>query len=125
QILRRVPLLLEMNDQLFPSLFAEALRVAQGAPTNLVKSSGASGVLSFGAKTGVETVRIGHFVVPTDAAGRMWVRFTPHEPQRFLSAWRVLAGDFDLALVAGKIVFLGTSASGLHDIRATPLDAAI
>src|SRR5207247_9061959 len=37
----------------------------------------------------------------------------------------VLAGDFDPALVAGKIVFLGTSASGLHDIRATPLDAAI
>ena len=125
QILRRVPLLLEMGDALYPSLSAEAMRVAQGAATNVVKSSGASGVLSFGEKTGVHQIRIGALEIPTDAAGRMWVHFTPHEPRRYLSAWRVLEGGFDPAQVAGHIVFVGTSASGLHDIRATPLDAAI
>ncbi|HXV24708.1 MAG TPA: CHASE2 domain-containing protein [Alphaproteobacteria bacterium] len=125
QILRRVPMLLQMGGTLYPSLSAEAMRVAQGAATNVVKSSGASGVLSFGEKTGVDTVRIGQFEIPTDAAGRMWVRFTRQEPRRYLSAWRVLEGSFDPALVAGHILFLGTSASGLHDIRATPLDSAI
>jgi adenylate cyclase len=125
QILRRVPLLLDMAGTLYPSLSAEAMRVAQGAATNVVKSSGASGVLSFGEKTGVHMVRIGEFEIPTDAAGRMWVHFTPHEPRRYLSAWRVLDGSFDPGIIAGHIVFLGTSASGLHDIRATPLDASI
>src|SRR6185503_16844240 len=121
----RVPLLLEMGGNLYPSLAAEAMRVAQGAATNIVKSSGASGVLSFGEKTGVHMVRIGQFEIPTDAAGRMWVRFTPHESRRYLPAWHVLDGSFDPSLVAGHIVLIGTSASGLHDIRATPLDAAI
>jgi adenylate cyclase len=125
QILRRVPLLLEMDGTLYPSLAAEAMRVAQGAATNIIKSSGASGVLSFGEKTGIHMVRIGQFEIPTDAAGRMWIRFTPHEPRRYIPAWHVLNGNFDPSRVAGQIVLIGTSASGLHDIRATPLDAAI
>jgi adenylate cyclase len=125
QILRRVPLLLEMGGTLYPSLSAEAIRVAQGGTTNIVKSSGASGVLSFGEKTGIHMIRIGEFEIPTDGAGRMWLHFTPHEPRRYLPAWRVLDGSFDPALVAGQIVFIGTSASGLHDIRATPLDSSI
>ncbi|MCI0428949.1 MAG: CHASE2 domain-containing protein [Rhodospirillales bacterium] len=125
QILRRVPLLLEMGGALYPSLAAEAMRVAQGAATDVVKSSGASGVLSFGEKTGVHVIRVGQFEIPTDAAGRMWVRFTPREQRRYLPAWRVLDGSLDPALIAGHIVFVGTSASGLHDIRATPLESSI
>jgi len=82
-------------------------------------------VLSFGEKTGIHMIRIGEFEIPTDGAGRMWLHFTPHEPRRYLPAWRVLDGSFDPALVAGQIVFIGTSASGLHDIRATPLDSSI
>lgn len=125
QVIRRVPLLLTLNGALYPSLAAEALRVAQGARTDVVKSSGASGVWSFGERTGVSAVRIGEFEVPTDANGRLWVRFSEHEPARFIPAWKVLEEDFDPDSVAGQIVFVGTSAAGLHDIRATPLDASI
>ena len=66
QVLRRVPLVLALHDQLYPSLAAEALRVAQGAATNVVKSSGASAVPAFGEHTGVSVVRIGEFEIPTD-----------------------------------------------------------
>ena len=125
QILRRVPLILSLNGTLYPSLAAEALRVAQGARTSILKSSGASGVEAFGEQTGLHEIKIGEFVIPTDANGRVWVRFSTHQAARYMSAWRVLRSDFDPALVAGNIVFIGTSASGLHDIRATPLDAAI
>ncbi len=41
---------------------------------------------------------------------------------RYIPAWTVLEDDFDPNTVAGQIVFVGTSAAGLHDIRATPLD---
>jgi adenylate cyclase len=125
QVIRRVPLILALQGTLYPSLAAEALRVAQGARTDIVKSSGASGVWSFGERTGVSAIRIGDFEVPTDANGRLWVRFTKHEPARFISAWTVLDDDFDPSTVNGQIVFVGTSAAGLHDIRATPLDGSI
>jgi adenylate cyclase len=125
QVIRRVPLVLALHGQLYPSLVAEALRVAQGARTNVVKSSGASGIWSFGERTGVSAIRIGQVEVPTDPEGRLWVKFTRHEAARYVPAWTVLEDDFDPDAVAGQIVLVGTSAAGLHDIRATPLDAAI
>ena len=125
QVIRHVPLILALEDTLYPSLSAEALRVAQGAPTNVIKSSGASGIWSFGERTGVSFIRIGQFEIPTDPQGRLWVRFTKHEPARYIPAWRVLEEDFDPDTFAGQIVLVGTSAPGLYDIRATPLDASI
>ena len=82
QVLRRVPLVLALDDQLYPSLAAEALRVAQGAGTNVVKSSGASAVPAFGEHTGVSVVRIGEFEIPTDPQGRMWLHFSKHDRAR-------------------------------------------
>jgi adenylate cyclase len=125
QVIRRVPLVLALQGQLYPSLIAEALRVAQRARTNVVKSSGASGIWSFGERTGVSAIRIGQLEMPTDPEGRLWVKFTKHEPARYVRAWTVLADDFDPETVAGQIVLVGTSAAGLHDIRATPLDPSI
>jgi adenylate cyclase len=125
QTIRRVPLILTLGDALYPSFAAEALRVAQGAHTNVVKSSGASGIWSFGARTGVSAIRIGQIEIPTDPQGRLWTRFTKHEPARYIPAWTVLEDGFDPDSVAGRIVLIGTSAPGLHDIRATPLDASI
>jgi adenylate cyclase len=125
QVIRRVPLVLALQGQLYPSLAAEALRVAQGAATNVIKSSGASGVLAFGEHTGVSTLRIGEFEIPTDPEGRLLLYSNRHEPARYLSAWTVLEDDFDPDAVAGQIVLVGTSAAGLHDIRATPVDPSI
>lgn len=125
RVTRRVPLVLQLDNEIYPSLVAEALRVAQGARTNLIKASGASGVESFGEQTGVHAIRIGHFEIPTDADGSMWGWFTKSMKSRSVSAWRVFEADFDPAQVAGRIVFLGTSAPGLYDLRSTPLDSAI
>jgi adenylate cyclase len=125
QIIRRVPLVVRIDDTMYPTLAIEALRVAQGAVTNFIKSSGASEVESFGEQSGLHSVRVGEFVIPTDANGRMWGRFTKHEPSRYIPAWRLLEKDFDPALVEGQIIFVGTSAAGLYDIRSTPLDATI
>lgn len=124
-IIRRVPLLFQAQGELYPSLAAEALRVVQGAKTYLIKSSGASATTAFGAKTGIDTIAIGQFQAQTDARGRIFLKFTPPTPDRYIPAWRILENKFSPTDVAGKIVFVGTSAAGLLDLRATPLQKAV
>jgi adenylate cyclase len=125
QIVRRVPLLVTVAGTLYPSLPLEALRVALGDTTIFVRSSGGSGVPAFGARTGVETVRVGTTVLPTDANGELWLRLTHADARRYISAHRVLDGGIDAKEIAGRDVLIGTSAVGLLDLRATPLDAAV
>lgn len=125
QIVRRVPLLVAVAGTLYPSLPLEALRIALGETTVFVRSSGGSGLPAFGARTGVESVRVGNTVLPTDASGELWLRLTHFDPRRYISAHRVLEGDLDTKEVAGRDILIGTSAIGLLDLRATPLDASV
>ena len=125
QVVRRVPLLYRVGDQLVPTLPMEALRVAQGASTYVVKSSNASGEAAFGQSTGINHVRVGAIEIPTDYDGGLWLRFRPANPAAYIPAWKVLAGENDPKDVAGMIILIGTSAPGLMDLRATPLNAAL
>ena len=125
QVVRRVPLLYRVGDQLVPTLPMEALRVAQGASTYVVKSSNASGESAFGQATGINHIRVGSVEIPTDYDGGLWLRFRPANPAAYIPAWKVLAGENDPNNVAGMIILVGTSAPGLMDLRATPLNAAL
>lgn len=123
-VIRRVFLMFRLGDQILPSLSMELLRVAQGASTYLIKSSGASGSESFGASTGITAVKIGAVEVQTDAEGAVWLHFTGPRPERFVPAWQVLDGTADVSKLRNHIVLIGTSAAGLKDQRASPLDPA-
>jgi len=123
-IVRRVPLLARHGGQVLPALSVEALRVAQGAGAVMVKTSDGSGNLSGGGGAGVTALKVGDFTVPTTRAGEMWVRFPRPGALRAVPAWQVLEGALSPrqleAAFAGRIVFLGASAVGLHDLVATP-----
>ena len=125
QIVRHVPLVIRIGDSLYPALSAEAMRVAQGASGYLIKASGASGEEGFGSKTGITHVRIGNAIVPTDGNGQMWLRFSHSDQRRFIPAWSVLENQVAREEIDGRIILVGTSAPGLFDLRATPLDAAV
>lgn len=125
QVVRRVPLFFRRGDVIVPSLAAEALRVAQGASTYVIKASNASGETAFGQASGINHVKIGAFEIPTDGDGAMWLRFSRIDRSRLIPAWRVLSGDVPADAVAGAIVLIGTSAAGLVDLRATPVDEAV
>jgi len=125
QVLRRVGLLYRVGDTFVPTLFMEALRVAQGASTYVLKSSNASGETAFGQHSGLNHVRVGDFEIPTDADGAIWLKFRPTAPQTFISAADVLSGAVPQSEIEGRIVLIGSSAPGLLDLRATPLDAAV
>jgi len=125
QIIRRMPMVIRVGDTLYPSFSADMLRLAQGASTYVVKSSGASGEKAFGEKTGIVGIKVGDFEVPTEANGQMWIRFTPESKDRYLPAWKVLNGEIGADAIAGRILIIGTSAAGLLDLRATPLEASV
>ena len=92
QIIRKLPLLIQVDNTIYPSIAAEGLRLAQGVANYLIVSSGAEGEGSFGKRTGVAKVFIGNATVPTDAQGQMWLRFTKSDPRRFISAKSILDG---------------------------------
>lgn len=121
EVVRRVPLMFAKDGEIIPSLAAEALRVAQGASTFVLKASNASGETAFGQVTGLNHVRIGQFEVPTDPDGAVWLKYRPSHPEAYIPAWRVISGEVNPDDVAGRIIFVGTSAAGLIDLRATPL----
>ena len=124
-IIRHVPLLLRINNDLYPSLSTEALRVAQGAQNIVVKSSGASGENLFGGHTGIVGIRIGSVPVETDPKGEVWMHYSNEHPERYIPAWKVLSGTADNTQIAGHIVFLGSSAKGLLDLKVNPLGGTI
>jgi len=125
QIVRRVALLFRLNETFVPSIAAEALRVAEGASTYVLKASNASGETAFGQSTGLNHIRIGEITVPTDAAGGVYLKFRHFNKASYIPAWKVLSGEISQADIEGKIILVGTSAPGLLDLRATPVDAAV
>ena len=125
RVVRRVPLILNVNGALHPSLAMEALRVAQGASTYVVKSSNASGETAFGEVYGVLAIRDGDVTIQTDPAGDIRVYFARPDPRRSIPAWKVFTPGTDLSSLRGSIVFVGASAALLSDIVATPLSAAM
>ena len=125
QVMRRVPFLLRYNGEIAPSLSLEALRVAVGASTYVVRASNANGAQAFGAHTGIDSIKVGPVEIPTDASGQVWVRFRAYNPDEAIPAWKVLDGEIGAQQLEGTIVLIGASAPGLMDLRATPLDASI
>jgi adenylate cyclase len=125
-VVRRVPLLYKLDGKPVPSLVAEVLRVVQGATTDIGRAAGANTERSFGQATGLTDLRIGRFVIPTDAAGRVWLHYSRPQKNRFVSAVDVLDGKLDRSLIKDNVVFVGTSAEGLvNDRQATPIEPSM
>jgi adenylate cyclase len=128
-VIHRVPLFYALprgdgTSDIIPSLAAEAVRVALRSSTYVIKSSNASGLASFGAHSGINSVQIGNRIVPTDPKGRIWMHDTGPVSERVIPAWQVMDGSTKAEDLQGTIIFIGTSAAGLKDLRVTPLDPA-
>lgn len=113
-VVRRVPLVLALAQTPVPSLIAELLRVAQGADNHILRRAD-------GDAPALAQVRIGQVSVPTNAQGEMWLHYTTAQAERYVPAWKVLAGEAAPELLDGHIVLVGSSAQGLMDLRFNPL----
>lgn len=112
-IVRRVPMLSAVGNTLHPALSLEMLRVATGNTTVLVQTT--EGL-------GLEGLYVRPSLVKTDNKGLIWVYYRPHNPDLYISAVDVLDGKVDPARVSGRLILVGTSATGLLDIKSSPID---
>lgn len=124
QTVRRVPLLGVGPSGVVPSLALEALRIAQGATTYVVRSSNASGQAALGRQTGVNAIKVGAIEISTGANADIRPRYSPSAPERSVSAAAVLQNRAPREEIDGRIVFVGAEAVGIGDVRATPLEPA-
>jgi adenylate cyclase len=93
---RRLPLVITVNGDIYPSLAMETLRVAAGDSTTQIKLF----------EGGVEKMRIPKFgPITTDALGRVWIDWSQENKQASLMD---LPKDFH-----GAIVIVGPTAAGI------------
>ncbi len=125
-VVRTIPLVFDVGDQLYPTLALEALRVAQGAGSYVIRSTGASGELDSG-RPAMVALRDGALEVPTGPQGELWIYYSGLPSMPTLSAGDVLTADMASLSeqLAGRIVLVGTSAVGLRDIVTVPLGYAL
>ncbi|MEM8755277.1 MAG: CHASE2 domain-containing protein, partial [Pseudomonadota bacterium] len=127
-VIRRVPLLTRIDEQIVPTLSIEAIRAGFQAGSILVKSTDGSG--EFGGD-GIATMRVGPMEIPVEWDGGLYVYYSgpmTEREERVVSAAEIMAGDaVDPALaerIQGHVIFIGASAPGLLDLVATPFESA-
>ena len=123
-IIRRATLLYRAGEHVFPSLSLESLRVAQRAGSIVLRASDVRGEGSYMSGFGLSRLKVGQIIAPIEPDGSMRLYYTDSDSIPTLSAADILSEDFDITALDGKIAFIGTSAAGLKDIRATPLNPA-
>jgi adenylate cyclase len=108
---RWVPLIIRHQDHFYPALSLEAVRIYVGSIPLRVRI----------ADYGIEAVQLGPVVVPTDEQGRMFINFRggpkvfPH-----YSVADILSGHTPKDAFKDKIVFVGSTALAVYDLRVTP-----
>lgn len=128
-VVRRVPLLMRFGSRLYPTLSLEMVRVynfAEGYELITENYDGLEVVRGVGVGTGA-----GRFEIPTDGFGKVTVPYVGPSSEfddssyLYVSATDVLRDnltDEEREQLQNALVLVGTSAPGLGDIRAMPLD---
>lgn len=114
-VVRRVPIVAVADGTIVPSLSLEMLRIAVGSAAILMKTD-ASGVRSIG---------VGGYEIPTDGRGRVWIHYSSPKQDRYISAIDLLQDRVRAGGLAGKMVLVGSSAAGLLDLKVTPVHPAL
>ena len=112
-ILRRVPLLMELDGHVYPSLALAAMMAATGSRDLVLRVAN----INSGSLT------IGDRVVPVDGRANALLRYRGKKQTfRYVSAADVMNGRVPPGTLQDKIVLVGTTALGTREVVATPLD---
>jgi|WetSurMetagenome_2_1015567.scaffolds.fasta_scaffold03592_5 adenylate cyclase len=108
--LRRAPLVIEYENNYYPSL----------ALATLLKTGGPAGAALKISSHGLEAVILDNTSIPVDPQGNMLINFPKNRLFDRISASDILTGRFEKARLKGRIAIIGVSASGLGDLHTVP-----
>jgi len=104
-VVRRVPLIMRVGEETYPSIAVEVIRLATGAPSYQIKAN----------QGGIEKIRVpGYPIINTDPNGQIWLRWN----KTFDTV--SLADEDQFWSLEGKTVLVGITAEGLGGIIASP-----
>lgn len=112
-VVRKIPMVMGLGDQLVPSLPMEMLRLATQSAAIQVHTN----------SNGIQSVGLEEVTVPTQRGGDLWLHFSKASStaDRYVSALDILQGKADPERFEGKLILLGLTGSGLNDMRTTAL----
>ena len=99
---RRIPLLSQVNEQIYPSFALETVRALQNKKSYTVKLN----------ETGIESIILRPFIIPTDEQGSIWLKWNSH-----FDSYNY--GE-PLPDLKGKTVIIGVTAKGIVPQVTTP-----
>ena len=114
-IARRAPLIMTYHGSIYPSLALEATSLYLNKKINLVTEN-------YGDTKRLEGIQFGENIIPTDDKGQILIPFISYAYTfPFYSATDLLHDHLPPEALLGKIVFVGSSATGLGDRLATSI----
>lgn len=114
-IIRRVPVLARFQDLLYPSLALQAVRLYLLAEIQLDTEM-------YKDRLRIEGLQMGNHFIPTDSKAQVLIPFRGAIYSfRYYSATDVLNNNIARDAFAGKIIFVGTSATSTGDLKATSI----
>ena len=106
-VVRRIPLLMRIGEEIYPAMAIEVIRVATGAPSYQVKTG----------EGGIIAMRVPGFnTIETDANARIWLRWNKGYITTSIADLETSEVRFN-----NKTVIIGMNAEGLGGIIATPV----
>jgi adenylate cyclase len=105
-IIRSVPILLNIDDQIWPSLSLESIRVSNGQKNLLIKAN----------DSGIQSIKTRKNTFTTDNNGVINIKYKDFKKDNYISAVDIIDNNFDKKRIENKIILIGSSAQGLFDI---------
>ena len=116
-IFRHAPLLIEYNNKVYPSLALQAVIIYLGTSIDLITPN-------YSGEQVLEGIQIGRTTVPLDKNGQALIPFIGMSYTfPYYSATDILHDKIPKSSIQGKIIFIGTSATGLGDLKSTPIQS--
>jgi len=119
---RSLPMLVALNEKVFPSNVLEALRVERGGAGYRAHVEESPTGFAIGMEPGISRITIdgAHLAVPTNTAGELRLYFGGPETRAATPAWKLLADDVNRPTLIGRIAIIGLSVNGVDHLYATP-----
>ena len=117
-VVRRVPLLYEFNNEYYEALSVAIIKILLEAESiELIFGDEFSGNYAE-----VEWLKIGRYKIPVDEYIQSIVPYRGKQNSfPYVSASDVIRGRVDKSMLENSIILVGTTAPGLFDLRATPI----